>query len=160
MKGNYILGFLDSNIDGIKKYGIENATYICAGVILIDLSALRKNNISEKYDKFLDKNLGKLEQHDQTTINYVCHGKISTLPPKYGIWNFYSFIELQNHCNQLTWLKYNKHELLLAYESPGILHYVAGKPFLMKSNKYFFNEWWEYARKTGYYEEIYKYSNF
>ena len=159
MKGNYILGFVDSYIGGLKKYGIENTIYICAGVILIDLSALRKNNISDKYDEFLEKNLGKLEQHDQTTMNFVCQGKISTLPIKYGMWNFNSFEDFQNYFNQFTWLKYNKQELLLAYEHPGILHYAQGKPFQIKTNYYYF-EWWNYANKTGYYEEIYKYSKF
>ena len=158
MKGNYILGFLDSNPNALKKYKIKNAIVICAGVILMDLSALRKNNISEKFNKFMEENLGKLEQHDQTTINVVCQGKISTLPPKYGMWNYRTFREFKNfNYEHFSWIRYNKKELSLAHENPAILHYVIGKPFHKFLNKYYYDEWWEYAKKTGYYREIRNY---
>ena len=159
MKGNYILGFLDSVPKALKKYKIRNAVVICSGVLLMDLYALRKNNISEKYSAFLESNIGKLEQHDQTVINVVCQGKISTLPPKYGIWNFRTIKEFNSQNNDhLPWLRYNKKECLLSYDHPSIVHYIIGKPFHKHNNKVYFNEWWEYARKTGYYDEIYNYA--
>ena len=88
MEDNYILGFFDNSPRALRKFKIKNAVVLCSGVLLMDLNALRKNNISEKYNKFIEENLGKIYQHDQTIINVVCQGKISTLPPKYGIWNF------------------------------------------------------------------------
>ena len=128
--------------------------------MLLDLYALRKNNISEKYNAFLEANLSKIEQQDQTTINVVCQGKTSTLPPKYGIWNFKTMKEFNHHNNDhLYWLRYNKKECLLSYDHPAILHYVLGKPYYKHDNKYYFNEWLEYAKKTGYYDEICNYAN-
>ena len=122
MKGNYILGFLDSNPNSLRKYNIKNAVVLCAGVILIDLSALRKNNMTEKFNEFLNSNLGKLEQHDQTTINVVCQGKTSTLPPKFGMWNFKTFRHFKNYNNaHPSRLRFNKKELLMAYENPAII---------------------------------------
>ena len=130
-------------------------------ILLMDLNALRKNNISEKYNKFIEENLGKIYQHDQTIINVVCQGKISTLPPKYGIWNFKNGKQLKYHNdNHLNWLKYNIKEFLISYYYPAILHYVMGKPYLKDDNKFHFVDWWEYAKKTGYYDKIYKYARF
>ena len=85
---NYIMGFLDSMPDAIESFGVKNATVLCAGVLLLDLDALRKNNIQEKMYKFINDNLGKLEQHDQTVINVVCQNNIGILPPKFGIFGF------------------------------------------------------------------------
>ena len=155
MKGNYILGYLDSDPNALKKYKIKNAVVLCAGVILMDLSAMRKNNISEKFNKFMKENLGKLEQRDQTTINVVCQGKTAAIPPKYGIWNSRRFRDAKNHnYDYLPSIRYNKKELLLAYEHPAIMHYIIGKPFNKCNNKYYYDEWWEYAKKTGYYHKI------
>jgi len=155
MKGNYILGFLDCTTNALEVYNIKNAVVICAGVILMDLDALRKNNISEKFNEFMQANLGKLYQHDQTTINYVCQGKISSLPPKYGMWNFYTFTDfLKLNLKQAPSIRYNKKELTLAYDKPGILHYTDGKPFKHPHSKYYLDEWWEFAEKTGHYKEI------
>jgi lipopolysaccharide biosynthesis glycosyltransferase len=95
MKGNYILGFQDSSKPNILEYyNIKNATVLCAGVLLMDLAAFRKNNITGKFNEFLNKYKGKIYQHDQTTINVVCQGKLSTLPYKYGMWNYKFFREL------------------------------------------------------------------
>ena len=158
MKGNYILGFLDNRPDALRKYKVKNAVVLCSGVLLMDLSALRKNNITEKFNEFFEENLGNIEQHDQTTINVVCQGKISTLPPKYGMWNFRTFKDFESHnCEYPYWIRYNKKELSLAYEHPGILHYVIGKPFHKFLHKYYYDEWWEYARKTDYYDAICNY---
>ena len=155
MKGNYILGYLDSKPNALKKYKIKNAVVLCSGVILMDLSALRKNNISRKFNKFIEENLGKLEQHDQTIINVVCQGKTSAIPPKYGIWNSRTFRDVKNHnYDYSTSIRYNIKELLLAYEHPAIIHYIIGKPFHKCINKYYYDEWWEYAKKTGFYPKI------
>ena len=124
----------------------------------MDLSALRKNNMTEKFNEFLDKYIGNIDQHDQTTINVVCQEKISYLPPKYGLWNFQNLNEFRSHCNyQKSRISYNNEELSIAYSHPSVLHYVKAKPFHKHTNKYYFKEWWEYAKKTNYYDEINKY---
>ena len=161
MKNNYILGFLDSSApDLLEQYNIKNAIIICSGVLLMDLEALRRNNMTEKFNHFFEKYKGKIFQQDQTTINVVCQGNISLLPPKYGIWNYKFYRELDEHSEyQLPHVKINKKELSLAYDKPAILHYVKAKPYHKRmNNKYYFYEWWEFAKKTGYYDEICKYA--
>ena len=88
MKHYYIMGFLDSLPNAIERFGVKDATVLCAGVLLLDLDALRKNHMQEKMYQFIHDNLGKLNQHDQTVINVVCQNNIGILPPKFGIWSF------------------------------------------------------------------------
>ena len=108
MKGNYIMGFLDSLPDAIERFGIKDATVLCSGVLLLDLDALRKNKMTDKFNKFIKANLGKINQHDQTVINVVCQGNLGTLPPKYGIWSFEDeAYALKHNERQRPWLKYN-----------------------------------------------------
>ena len=155
MKNNYIMGFLDSMPDAIESFGVKNATVLCAGVLLLDLDALRKNNIQEKMYKFINDNLGKLEQHDQTVINVVCQNNIGILPPKFGIFGFESEEHaLEHNERQRPWLKYDKQEFINAYHHPTILHYVWPKPFWRKP--VLFNEWWKYAKISGFYYWIHK----
>ena len=155
MKGNYILGFLDSLPNAIEKFGIPNATVLCAGVLLMDLDALRKNNMTEKFNKFIVEKRSEINQHDQTIINVVCQDKISTLPPKYGIWCFEAKIHALKHNNrQRPWLKYNEKEFLQAYSHPAILHYVWPKPYWRRKRPIFNKEWWDYAKKSGFLEDV------
>ena len=130
MKGNYIMGFLHNRINALKKFGINNATVLCSGVLLLDLNLLRKNKISKKFEDFMIKERKKIDQHDQTIINVVCQDKIGVLPPKYGMWNFADEKNAIGHNEkQRPHLKYNITEFIEAYYSPAILHYTWPKPF-------------------------------
>ena len=164
MKGNYILGFLDNRPRELEYYNIKDEVILCSGVLLMDLYALRKHRASEKIYDFLESNTGNIYQHDQTTINIVFRGKISTLPPKYGMWNFEFVKEAIEHNNiQFSWIKYDDEEFLKGYYKPAILHYTWGKPFKLTNKKpsqvKYYNEWWKYANETEYNEDIYKYAN-
>ena len=156
MKGNYIMGFLDSIPEAIDKFNITNATVLCAGVLLMDLDALRKNNMTEKFTKFMIEEKEKINQHDQTIVNVVCQGKTAPLPPKYGIWCFEAEKYARKHNErQRPHLRYNMDEFIKAYYHPAILHYVWPKPFWKRKKPVFDKEWWNYARISGYYNDVY-----
>ena len=155
MKGNVIMGFLDNAPNALKSFGINNATVLCSGVLLIDLDGLRKYDYSKKIKDFISKNKKRLKQHDQTIINVVMQDRISPLPPKYGIWAGLNKSNAKKYLNlQLKKLKYNEEEFFKALEHPAIVHYTLDKPFWRKYS-HFYNDWWDIARKTGYYNEIY-----
>ena len=101
-------------------------------------------------------NYGKLIiQHDQTIINVVLQGRISPIPPKYGIWAGLNKSIGEKYLNlQPPKLKYNKKEFFNALKHPAIVHYTLDKPFLGKNSDFYF-DWWNIARKTVYYNEIY-----
>ena len=155
MKGNVIMGFLDRRPYALKSFGFKHATVLCGGVLLMDLDGMRKYGYSQKIKDFIDKNKKRLVQHDQTIINVVMKGMISPLPPKYGIWGWKNKITAKNHLKrQWPELRYNETEYLYALDHPAILHYAGKKPF-WRINTAFEKEWWNYARLTGYYDDIY-----
>ena len=153
MKDNYFYGFLDERVNSLLRFGIKNPVVLCCGVLLINLEALRKNNITQKFIEFLNKERERIIQHDQTIINAVCQGKLGALPPKYGIWNFPDKgYAIRHNKIQRPDFKYKIKEFINAYFHPAIVHFVF-KPY-GKTKKYLYNKWWDYAYRTGYYKEI------
>ena len=154
MKGNVILGFLDSIPDAIESFGFKNATVLNSGVLLIDLENMRKYGYSKKIEEFISKNKHRLNQQDQTVINVVMQERIAPLPPKFGIWDFDGEKVKKEHLErQWPRLKYNKEEFYYAFNHPAIIHFVWPKPFWRLKSKYYY-KWWDYARTTGYYYQI------
>ena len=159
MKEYFILGFLDSLFWVLESYSIKDAIVLNSGVLLMNLKALRENNITDKFTSFMRSLNNSVIQEDQTIINYVLQNNISTLPPKYGMWAFVNSFEAYKHNNvQRNKFKYNVNEFMHAYKHPAILHYTGAKPFKSQEAIYY-SLWWEYAKKTKYCEDIYKYSN-
>ena len=155
MKGNIIMGFLDSVPDAIKNFGFKTPTVVCSGVLLMDLNGIRKYGYSKKIEEFISKNRNNLKQQDQTIINVVFQDRIAPIPPKYGIWAWSEKAVAKKH-NDKQWphLKYNETELFEAIDHPAIVHFIWPKPFWRKPTR-FDKEWWDFARLTGYYDDIY-----
>ena len=151
MSGYYYKGFLD--FPGQDEFAADNDHYICAGVMLINLKELRENDMVNKFAKFIEENNDKLSKHDQTTINALCKDKNGILPAKYGIFCFDNAEHAANYSDILnSEKKYTKRELVNAFNNPGVLHCTT-KPW--KTLKvYGADKWWEYAKKTDYYNEI------
>ena len=153
MTGYYYKGFLCDNVSAVDSFGIYNDHCICDGVMVVNLSELRKDDMVSKFEKFIEENNDRLIQHDQTTINVVCYKKIGILPAKFGI---YTYDNADNAAEQSKVYRcsygYSAEELRNAYNDPTILHCIR-KPW--KSMDYpFATTWWDYARKTDFFEAI------
>ncbi len=154
MKGLYCRGFLDSTVDATKSFGVNNDHCICAGVMLLNLAELRKDDMFNKFKNFIEENNDKLVQHDQTVINVLCADKMGILPAKFGVFNTYRTADdISKFQSSLTAKnKYSIKELTNAVNNPVILHCV-DKPW--KSYDVFRYDWWvKWAKKTDYYPEI------
>lgn len=154
MSGLYCRGFLDSNVGATKSFGVENDHCICAGVMLLNLAELRKDDMFNKFKSFIEENNDKLVQHDQTVINVLCGDKMGILPAKFGVFNTYETAsDISKFQRSLTARnKYSIKELTDAVNNPVILHCV-DKPW--KSRDVFRFDWWlKYAKKTDYYLEM------
>ena len=164
MNNNIILGFVDEGYKEAEKFGIKTYKYITCGVLLIDLKKIRKENISQNFFDFINNNKNKLRQEDQTVINIVLHGRIGLLPPKFGIWNFSKRGKVlkYNHYNNKTLgiQAYSDEEILKGWRHPSILHFATKrKPWnknKFKNRKFFYDKWWDYAKKSGEFENILK----
>ncbi len=144
MDDYYYKGYRVWSRKNLDKF-VDN--HICAGVLLINLKELRENNITNKFTEFIKENSTKLTFHDETVINYICGEKNGILPPKYGMIIRYKFKEG----------KYSKEDKAEALRNPGIIHLMDkpwNDPYALKL--YGACVWWEYARKTDYYDEILK----
>ena len=164
MGNNIILGFVDNSYKKAEEFGIKTYKYIVAGVLLINLKKIRKENFTSKFFEFMDKNQDKLTQEDQTVINIVLHGRIGFLPPKFGIWNFVNkeaVLRHNNYGNENLGIKaYDEKEILKAWNIPSIIHYVRAKPWKVRTkhtNAQFHEDWWRYAQMTGEYKNIVTY---
>lgn len=154
MRGLYCRGFLDSNVSATKSFAVNNDHCICAGVMLLNLDELRKDDMFNRFKDFIEENNDKLVQHDQTVINVLCADKMGILPAKFGVFNTYKTAsDISKFQNSLTAKnKYSIKELTSAVNNPVILHCV-DKPW--KSQFVFRFDWWvRYAQKTDYYEEM------
>ena len=164
MGNNIILGFVDNSYKKAEEFGIKTYKYIVAGVLLINLKKIRKENFTAKFFEFMDKNQDKLTQEDQTVINIVLHGRIGFLPPKFGIWNFVNkeaVLRHNNYGNENLGIKaYDEKEILKAWNIPSIIHYVRAKPWKVRTKHthvQFHEDWWRYAQMTGEYKNIVTY---
>ncbi len=142
---------------------MNKSKYICAGVMLINLELLRKDNVFSKFREYYYKYYKKgIYYGDQHIINDLFRDKIGFLPPKYGMW-FINSKDLEKY-KKLKPIIYTEKELLESINSPVIRHiwgrtkegFLRDKPWL--SNKYYKikEEWNYYANKTGYYSLICK----
>ena len=157
MKGAVVMGFLDIQPNSIASFGFKEATVVCGGVLLMDLDGLRRYGYSKKIEDFIAKNKNKLKQQDQTVLNVVMQDRLAPLPPQYGIWAFKDMPEAKRHLDaQWPKLRYNETEFYYATKHPIILHFVWPKPYWRKKKTFFYDEWWNMAKKTGFYDEIYK----
>ncbi|MDO4503691.1 MAG: glycosyltransferase family 8 protein [Clostridia bacterium] len=155
MTGLYYRGFLDNSCKFPEKFGIyDNDHYICDGVMVVNLKELRNDNMVEKFNDFIEKNNDRLEQHDQTVINILCYKKIQKLPTVFGFINYYSTAKEAKNYTECLIAKdsYSKEDMEYGFNNVEVLHCVR-KPW--KDLEVPFAEvWWEYAKKTDYFEEI------
>lgn len=161
MEGYCYKGFLDYSFhyNELETFGIRERNYICAGVMVLNLKELRRNDAVSKFEDFIEKNNEKLSFHDQTTINVVFHDKIGVLPAKYGLFNFNTEESAMDYLKNLqSNEKYSKKELKEAINDPCLFHCALFKPWKGYKNKdnseYGIRAWWEYAEKTNYFNEI------
>lgn len=85
-----IKGFnLGVDVEGpwLEERGLKfGSVAICAGVMLMNLKAMREERIAEKCFEFL-KEYGAAPLADQTVLNYVCRGRIGELSPRWGVFS-------------------------------------------------------------------------
>lgn len=162
MEGIYYRGFLDLNVNGFNSFNLPESQGICAGVMLVNLSKLREDNMVMKFKQFIKENNNSLYKHDQTVINIICHDKIGILPPQFGMFNFYTNAEnAKSYSDKLTGPnKYSYEDMYNGFNNLTVLHCV-DKPWVRFYEAPFGNKWWDYANKSDFYNEIsnnYKFS--
>jgi Lipopolysaccharide biosynthesis proteins, LPS:glycosyltransferases len=150
-------GVCDFRFDGSyapRVLGIPTASYLNAGVLLINAALWRREGVAARCFAFLRENRG-LEAYDQDAINFVCRGRLLTLEKE---WNF-----------QQVWPEiYNWHprhaefrrgagvaaEEVFHFSGAGILHYVCDKKPWEYPEREFAEYFWRCARGSVFYETL------
>ena len=157
----YFAGTLDyiNHLEQIKEFSPFVDKYINAGLLIMNLKAMREDSIEAKLREFISNHT--LNFLEQTAINYVCRNNIQILPYKYGIFAFESFYQLVQLNNQQELkYRYTVKELERFFEDPTNFHYVSlDKPWLKGVRKFNKVYWWYYAKMSGFYKEILEYYN-
>ena len=103
----------------------QQQTYICAGVLLMNLSYWREHHIAQQILDWAIANAHRLGCPDQDAINVVLRGKMVVLPAKWGI----------IAKNFMYDAFYQTEEAYEAYHHPRIIHYAGCAPWYYELSK-------------------------
>lgn len=151
MENSYIAGVISpgflkkKTFNDRKKMGLDAKEYILSGNLIFNSSSLRKDGI---VDLFKKEALNNYVHQDMDIINIVCKGRVKHLSP-----TFCGTIEIFNCViKNIQQSVYDQAELEKMLEE-GIVHYNGPKPWKTWCPN--FDIWWEYYRKSVYYDPQY-----
>ena len=143
LEGNYIGGCVDTSCFGIKDItnyftngvGVDYREYINSGVILFDMKTLREKKFADKFLYLFNKyNFGNVDP-DQSYINAILKGHIKYLDGKWDT--------MPTEGGKII-------------DNAGIVHFNLFKKPWHYDKVMYEEEFWDYAKKTAYYDEIKK----
>lgn len=147
------LNFSDDGMKYISSVdGLQQGRYLQSGFIMMNCKKMLEDKL---VDKFRDLAKEKLKYQDQDILNLTCGGKVLFLSMKYNMTdNLYYFLNKEK----------DKIESILSGEdickamSNGNIHFNGHKPW--KKYSINFDIWWEYYRKSPFFDEKYYFNYF
>lgn len=113
--------------------------YINAGILLMNLRAIRDWNPDSIWKKMAKKNY---HYQDQDILNITCKGEIKYLDMRYNVQAHLTDKELMRYAKEGI---YSKEQCMEAVHHPAIIHYTGPKPWNNRGvNKG--KIWWNYVR--------------
>jgi len=133
-----------------KNVGLDKGSpYINAGVILFDMVALRKVNINEQIESYMNKYVKYINYADQDILNGMFKGMIGELNPKFDVMTIdvvHTYEEIQQLRRPTNF--YKKDELEVAVKTPAIIHYTTNmtvvRPWFSNTDHPFADEFKKY----------------
>ena len=119
--------------------------YVNSGVMLLNLAEMRKRNIKERVQKYLNRYKDIFYHEDQDILNCCCDDVI-VLPPKYN-----SIIHLWTNKYELCRSIWSVGDVQEAKDNPVIVHFLGGhKPWKYLTLHPYKKRWFYYLDKTDY----------
>lgn len=133
----------------------DNANYINAGVLLIDLKRWRHEGCEKKLVDYIQAHNGIVHFEDQGAINAVLNSQIKILPLKFNVMTHLydmSFNELMSFRKPVV--QYNNDDIEEAKKNPIIIHYTSsfltlGRVWNGNTNHKKKDIFWNYMDKAG-----------
>jgi lipopolysaccharide biosynthesis glycosyltransferase len=148
---NWIAGVKDIfNLNTIKtrkkkKYKIlDDHKYLCSGFLIMNLKALREQNLYGTWLKMSTNT--SFNSPDQDILNYTCHGKKLPIAIKYA------FIPMdeKNYGRFIDENIYSQREYEEAINRPILIHFAGCKPW--KDIVLLSEIWWIHAQMTPFFD--------
>lgn len=122
--------------------GIDKShTYFNAGVVLMNLRALRKLDLAKEMTDFTAENYSKILAPDQDFLNFICQGQTTYFHPRY---NMNYLID-----RDVAYKVWGEEQVDEAKEQPAIIHFIGPvKPWSILSTHPQRDLWWKYLKET------------
>lgn len=164
----YEIDILDYYIAGVKNSGVHFDSrydkhfckeiglpsleqYIYAGLLLMNLKALRETKLEDVFINLANKNI-EFPGNDQDVLNIFCYNHIKLLPLKFNSVT----LRLQDPKWKLEKI-YTDEEISEAINNPIIVHYAGDIAKPWKNTRCIFaDNWWKYALISPYKNELLK----
>ena len=149
MAATYDVG-MNLGKDGVahinSSKGLVLGKYIQSGFIMLNSSKLKNDGLVIRFKEEAKK---QYKFQDQDILNVVCGKNLKVLPAEYNMTD-YTFYYL-NSGDELIKSGYVKEEEISEAKQYGTLHFNGHKPW--KSYSINFDIWWEYYRKSPFFDE-------
>ena len=163
---NYILGYPFHTPWMVTINHKHPKIYINAGVLLININKIRRDNKDFELIDFTRKYTKRLFFLEQDGINFVYYKKMGLLPLKYGVYLYGNITDFKKKYLYKLKIKIDLNELKKAIDEPSIVHLCCCNPKVWyrktkHENKFnhickrYQKEFYFYANKTKYYDNIY-----
>ncbi len=126
--------------------GLVLGKYIQSGFIMLNSSKLKNDGLVIRFKEEAKK---QYKFQDQDILNVVCGKNLKVLPAEYNMTD-YTFYYL-NSGDELIKSGYVKEEEISEAKQYGTLHFNGHKPW--KGYSINFDIWWEYYRKSPFFDE-------
>lgn len=135
----------DMNLYYSKLEKADPNNIIYAGNIILNSKKIREDKLTSKFIGFANK---KFKFQDLDVLNIVCSGKIVYLEPEFCLTTYLNELFVKKRETVIThWSQIQIEKAL----SNGIIHYNGQKPW--KGFCVNFDIWWEYYRKSPFFDE-------
>lgn len=125
--------------------GLPLGRYLQSGFIILNSKAIRKDGLVARFKELAKR---KLKYQDQDILNLACGERVLYLPAKYNMTDYSYYYAMREPSNLKGYI--TSEELPTAFSS-GNLHFNGHKPW--KKYCVNFDIWWEYYRKSPYFDE-------
>lgn len=140
------LNFSDDGIKYISSVvGLRQGTYLQSGFIMMNCKKMLKDKLIDRF-RYLAKE--KLKYQDQDILNLTCSERVLFLPIKYNMTD-YSYYFLTKESNKIASVLIGE-DVDEAMHN-GNIHFNGHKPW--KKYSVNFDIWWEYYRKSPFFDE-------
>lgn len=137
----------------VASIGLVPGNYFLSGFLLMNLSKIRKDNLT---NKFIELSKNNYKYQDQDIINILCKDKIISIPYVYSMTvAAFEAISMNTDLLQTKYMNYSYDKDPLQYSN---IHYNGIKPW--KDWCPNLDQWWDCYRKSPIYDPAFYFSFF